>query len=60
MSSLELTSALTVLANAIAYKLSPSEVALLAGILVQLGDTLATLIAFKEFSETQPEPTAKM
>ena len=43
MSSLELTSAVTALANAIACKLSADEIALLASILVQLADTLATI-----------------
>ena len=45
MNSLELTSAVTVLANAIACKLSADEIALVAGIFVQLGDTLATIAA---------------
>ena len=47
MSSLELTGAVTALANAIACKLSPDEIALLASIFVQLGDTLATIVARK-------------
>ena len=45
MNSLELTSAVTVLANAIACKLSVDEIALLSSIFVQLGDTLATIAA---------------
>ena len=45
MTSLELTSAVTALANAIACKLSVDEIALLASIFVQLGDTLATIAA---------------
>ena len=45
MTSLELTSAVTALANAIACKLSIDEIALLASIFVQLGDTLATIAA---------------
>ena len=45
MNSLELTSAVTALANAIACKLSIDEIALLASIFVQLGDTLATISA---------------
>lgn len=45
MNSLELTSALTGLANAIACKLTLDEIALLASIFVQLGDTLATIVA---------------
>ena len=45
MTSLELTSAVTALANAIACKLSVDEIALLSSIFVQLGDTLATIAA---------------
>ena len=45
MNSLELTGAVTALANAIARRLTVEEIALLAGILVQLGDTLATIVA---------------
>ena len=45
MNSLELTSALTVIANAIACNLTVDEIAVLAGIFVQLGDTLATIAA---------------
>ena len=45
MNSLELTSAVTALANAIVCKLSVDEIALLASIFVQLGDTLATIAA---------------
>ena len=45
MNSLELTSAVTALANAIACKLSVDEIALLASIFVQLGDTFATIAA---------------
>lgn len=45
MNSLELTSAITALANAIACRLTVEEIALLSGILVQLGDTLSTIAA---------------
>ena len=45
INSLELTSAVTALANAIACKLTPNEIALVASIFVQLGDTLATIAA---------------
>ena len=45
MTSLELTSAVTALANAIACKLTLEEAALLSSIFVQLGDTLATIAA---------------
>ena len=45
MYSFELTSAVTALANAISCKLTLDEMALLSSILVQLGDTLATIAA---------------
>lgn len=45
MSSLELTGAVTALANALACNLSLDETSLLASIFVQLGDTLATIAA---------------
>ena len=45
MNSPRLTSVVTALANAIACKLTPSEIALVASIFVQLGDTLATIAA---------------
>ena len=45
MNSFELTEAITVIANAIACKLTIDEIALLAGVFVQLGDTLATIAA---------------
>lgn len=43
--SLEVTSAVTALANAIACSLTVDEIALIASIFVQLGDTLATIAA---------------
>ena len=45
MNSLELTGAITALANGLACGRSAEEIALWAGILVQLGDTLATIAA---------------
>ena len=51
MNPLELTSAVTALANAIACKLSPSEISLLASIFVQLGDTLATIATQRSLCE---------
>ena len=45
MNRLNLTSAITALSNAIACRMSPSDLALLASIFVQLGDTLATIAA---------------
>lgn len=51
MNPLELTSAVTALANAIAKNLTSSEITLLASILVQLSDTLATIAASRELCE---------
>ena len=53
MNALELTSAVTVLANAIACQLTTDEAALLSSILVQLGDTLATVVARESLCEGQ-------
>ena len=47
MHSIELTSAITALANAMACKLSEEEITLLASLFVQLGDTLATIATQK-------------
>ena len=55
MSALELTAAATALANAIACCLSPGESALLASLLVQLGDTLATIAAKNALCDEQSE-----
>ena len=55
MNSLELTSAVTALANAIACKLAPNEIALVASIFVQLGDTLATIAASQALCEELTE-----
>ncbi len=45
MNSLELTGAVTALANALSYKLTADEIALLASIFSQIGDTLAVIAA---------------
>ena len=45
MNSLELTAAITAIANVIAADLTVNELALAAGIFVQIGDTLATIAA---------------
>ncbi len=45
MNSLEMTSAITALASAITCGLTVDEIALVASIFVQLGDTLATIAA---------------
>ena len=55
MNSLELTGAVTALANAIACRLTVEEIALLSGILVQLGDTLATIAALDGLCENSKE-----
>ena len=51
MKPLELTVALTAIANSISCGLSVSELALVAGIFVQIGDTLATIAAQKALCE---------
>lgn len=53
MNSLELTTMITAVANAIACNLTPGELALVAGIFVQLGDTLATIATQKTLCEEQ-------
>lgn len=55
MSSLELTAALTAIANALSCGLSVGELALLAGIFVQIGDTLATIAAQKSLCDEKSE-----
>ena len=51
MRSLKLTAAITAIANSIACGLSVNELALAAGIFVQIGDTLATIAAEKALCE---------
>ena len=58
MNSLELTVALTAIANSIACGLSVSELALIAGVFVQIGDTLATIAAQKALCEETAEKDA--
>ena len=57
MNTLELTAAITALANGVACGLTVNELALAAGIFVQIGDTLATIAAaralFEEISEEE-------
>ena len=55
MNSLELTSAVTALANAIACRLTLNEIALIAGLFVQLGDTLATIAANQALCKERAE-----
>ena len=47
MNALELTAAITALANGMAKELTVEQLAILAGIFVQLGDTLATIAALR-------------
>ena len=51
MNFLELTAAVTAVANAMACGLSVTELALIAGIFVQLGDTLASIAAHRALCE---------
>ena len=46
-----LTASITAAANTLACRMSDDEIALLSAVLVQLGDTLATIIARKEMCE---------
>lgn len=51
MNSCELTAGITALANGISCKLNNEELTLLAAVLVQLGDTLATIATSREICE---------
>ena len=51
MTSLELTSAITAIANTLACKLTSDKIALLSTVFVQLGDTLATIAALQNKTE---------
>ena len=51
MNSLELTGSVTALANVIARNLDDGEITLLASILVQLSDTLNTIVASRVLCE---------
>lgn len=51
MNACELTASITAFANAIACKLSNEELSLLAAVLVQLGDTLATIATQRSICE---------
>ena len=57
MNSLKLTAAVTALANAIACNMTVGELAVIAGILVQLGDTLATIAAQRDLCKDVAEET---
>ena len=51
MNSYQLTATVTALANLLSDKLSNDELAILAAILVQLGDTLATTVTLRAICE---------
>ena len=51
MNSCELTASVTAVANALACKLSDDELTLLASVLVQLGDTLVTIVTQRSICE---------
>ena len=53
MNSCQLISSITAIANAISNKLSVEETTLLATILVQLGDTLATITTQRAICEAK-------
>ena len=55
MNPCELTASITALANAIACKLTLNELNLLAAVLTQLGDTLATIAAQRSICEELSE-----
>lgn len=52
MNSCELTASVTAVANALACKLSDDELTLLASVLVQLGDTLVTIVTQRAICES--------
>ena len=51
MDPCQLTASVTALANAIACKLSDEELTMLASVLVQLGDTLVTVVSQRALCE---------
>ena len=55
MNTTELTVAISALSNAIACGLSSGELALLASVFVQIGDTLATIAAKRALCEESAE-----
>ena len=54
-SALGLTGIITAIANAIASTLTLDEIALVASLFVQLGDTLATIAAVENLAKTDSE-----
>ena len=52
MNSCELSASITAIANLISNKLDTDQLTLLAAVLVQLGDTLATIATSKSLCES--------
>ena len=55
MNSCQLTASITAIANALSSKLQNEEIELLAAILTQLGDTLATIATQRTICEANIE-----
>ena len=53
MNDCALTASVTALANTLACQLSNEEITLLSAILVQLGDTLVTIVTHRAACETK-------
>ena len=53
MNSCQSTASVTAMANALSMKLRTEEITLLAAVLVQLGDTLATIAAQRAICEAK-------
>lgn len=51
MNSCEITASVTAVANALACKLNNDELTLLASVMVQLGDTLVTIVTQRAICE---------
>ncbi|MBQ5884912.1 MAG: hypothetical protein IIW79_00665 [Clostridia bacterium] len=53
MNACEITASVTAIANAISCKLTDKELTLLASVLVQLGDTLVTIVSQRALCEKE-------
>ena len=53
MNACELTTAVTAVANTLACKMSNDELTILASVLVQLGDTLVTIVTQRSLCECE-------
>ena len=53
MNACELTASITLIANSIANKMTDDELAALSTVLVQLGDTLATIVTHRSICNNQ-------